>query len=275
MMTRQQFNATWKLGMGLAAVMVLTGAKGQGCGGIAPPPEVVAPECADGYKLEKTCSQLCAVTVEPNGTETEVCEPEICDEQCVPIDDCAPGYHLELVCGEPTDPPQLSNCGPSETPPPVPEECEAICVPDDACPPGHHLEVICDAVASDCGESSCEEICVPDDTCDPTLICGEALTCVGGDLYPTTCGPANCDEPIGDCEPKCDPTLVCGQAETCVDGVLYPTTCGPENCDEPIGDCDPGCDPTLICGDALTCVNGVLYPSTCGPANCDEPLGDC
>jgi hypothetical protein len=25
---------------------------------------------------------------------------------------------------------------------------------------------------------------------------------------------------------------------TCVDGLLYPTTCGPENCDDPIGDCD-------------------------------------
>ena len=36
----------------------------------------------------------------------------------------------------------------------------------------------------------------------------------------------------------CDPDAICGQALTCVDGLLYPTTCGPENCDDPIGDCD-------------------------------------
>ena len=34
----------------------------------------------------------------------------------------------------------------------------------------------------------------------------------------------------------CDPTLVCGQALTCVDGLLFPTTCGPDNCDAPIAD---------------------------------------
>jgi len=36
---------------------------------------------------------------------------------------------------------------------------------------------------------------------------------------------------------KCDPTLVCGQAITCVDGKDYPTTCGPANCDKPLGRC--------------------------------------
>lgn len=77
--------------------------------------------------------------------------------------------------------------------------------------------------------------------CDPMLVCGEALTCVDGSLYPTTCGPDNCDAPTGSCEDDpgegCDPDLACGEAETCVDGQLYPTTCGPENCDKPIGDC--------------------------------------
>ena len=85
----------------------------------------------------------------------------------------------------------------------------------------------------------------------------------------------------GDPMDECDPDLACGEAETCVDGLLYPTTCGPQNCDEPIGECegpdpDPGdCDPMLACGDALTCVDGQMYPSTCGPANCDEPIGPC
>lgn len=79
-------------------------------------------------------------------------------------------------------------------------------------------------------------------------------------------------------EDKCNPKLLCGDALTCVDGMLYPTTCGPDNCDEPLGPCDvaaSACDPELICGDALTCVDGKLYPSTCGPDNCDAPIGDC
>ena len=37
---------------------------------------------------------------------------------------------------------------------------------------------------------------------------------------------------------ECDPNLVCGEAITCVDGLLYPTTCGPSNCNEPIGNCN-------------------------------------
>ncbi|PKN39530.1 MAG: hypothetical protein CVU63_15530 [Deltaproteobacteria bacterium HGW-Deltaproteobacteria-20] len=130
-----------------------------------------------------------------------------------------------------------------------------------------------------CGEAGVgctKRACAP---CDPTLMCGQAITCVDGKSYPTTCGPANCDQPMGGCddEPACDPTLMCGQAITCVDGKSYPTTCGPANCDPPMGDCEeePACDPTLMCGDAITCIDGKLYPTTCGPANCDQPLGDC
>lgn len=48
-------------------------------------------------------------------------------------------------------------------------------------------------------EDACGCSCVP--ACDPTLLCGDALTCIDGDLYPTTCGPANCDLPIGGCKP--------------------------------------------------------------------------
>ena len=38
--------------------------------------------------------------------------------------------------------------------------------------------------------------------------------------------------------PDCDSSLICGEAITCCDGLLYPTTCCAENCDMPIGDCD-------------------------------------
>ena len=40
----------------------------------------------------------------------------------------------------------------------------------------------------------------------------------------------------GDGEP-CDPSLICGAALTCVDGLLYPSACGPDNCDLPIDVC--------------------------------------
>lgn len=39
----------------------------------------------------------------------------------------------------------------------------------------------------------------PPMSCDPTLICTQALSCVEGQWYPTGCGPANCDAPIGPC----------------------------------------------------------------------------
>ena len=37
--------------------------------------------------------------------------------------------------------------------------------------------------------------------------------------------------------PDCDPELMCGQAITCCDGLLYPTTCCDANCNESIGEC--------------------------------------
>jgi len=128
-----------------------------------------------------------------------------------------------------------------------------------------------------CGPDNCDEPIGPCDViCDPSLICGEALTCVEGLIYPTTCGPANCDAPLGPCEAECDPTIVCTQVLTCHEGKLYPTGCGPANCDGPIGDCpDEPCDQTLACGEALTCFGDDLYPTTCGPANCDAPIGPC
>ncbi len=46
------------------------------------------------------------------------------------------------------------------------------------------------------GQVGCTEIAC---ACDPTLVCDAAITCFGGLLYPTGCGPANCDEPIGRC----------------------------------------------------------------------------
>ncbi len=57
--------------------------------------------------------------------------------------------------------------------------------------------------------------------CDPELICASVLTCVGELLYPTACGPDNCDEPIGECEDVPD----------CLDGeVNNDNPCNPMEC---------------------------------------------
>jgi hypothetical protein len=39
----------------------------------------------------------------------------------------------------------------------------------------------------------------PPPMCDATMICTQAFTCVANQRYPTGCGPANCDEPMGPC----------------------------------------------------------------------------
>ena len=57
--------------------------------------------------------------------------------------------------------------------------------------------------------------------CDPNLICATVLTCVGELLYPTACGPDNCDEPIG----------VCEHVPDCLDGeVNNDNPCNPMEC---------------------------------------------
>ncbi len=151
---------------------------------------------------------------------------------------------------------------------------------------------LCVAFGDCCADA--EELCgmeAPEPPCDPTRICTAVQTCVDGQLYPTGCGPENCDEPTEPCdgdstpapeplpEPEldCNPLAFCPAAETCIDGLVYPTGCGSTNCDAPIGICeaDPKCIPTLFCPAAQTCVDGELYPTGCGPNNCDEPLGPC
>ena len=50
------------------------------------------------------------------------------------------------------------------------------------------------------GYGSCVENEWENDDCDPDLACATVLTCYENLLYPTSCGPENCDEPIGECE---------------------------------------------------------------------------
>ena len=51
-------------------------------------------------------------------------------------------------------------------------------------------------------------------------------------------GGGSCTDSGGEDEFECDPDLACATVLTCYEGLLYPTSCGPENCDEPIGECD-------------------------------------
>jgi hypothetical protein len=54
-----------------------------------------------------------------------------------------------------------------------------------------------------CSTGLCLDVSVPS-VCDPTMMCAEVNTCDDGQLYPTACGPRNCDEPLGPCTPVVD-----------------------------------------------------------------------
>ena len=130
------------------------------------------------------------------------------------------------------------------------------------------------------GSGYCIEL--DDNDCDPDLICGEAVTCFDGLLYPTTCGSENCDLPIGVCDDNGEDDG--GNNIICSD-INNPFECIGSGCDW-VGGNIPGegycveesnedCNPDLMCGGAITCVDGLLYPTTCGPDNCDDPIGEC
>lgn len=56
------------------------------------------------------------------------------------------------------------------------------------------------------------------------------------------CELGRCEVGYTSCPDECDPTLLCQPVITCVDGQSYPTSCGPDNCDEPLGECSAGQD---------------------------------
>jgi hypothetical protein len=281
-----------------AALLVLAGAKGNGCGGEEPPEPPPEP-CPAGHHLEAVCDAVCGFDEEPGAMPceslqcVETCVPDDgcpagtypqwlcydvlapdctdptddcgggCFLECIPVDACGPGYHEEWICDGSIGGPDLG----------APEPCSPICVPD-GCPPGTIEQTICYDQDHDHGggvpEEPCFTECVPEVSCPPGThpeeICEHDAFC-GEPVCQIVC--------VDDCHHECDPDLICGEAITCSDGLLYPTTCGPANCDTPIGVCPSGCDPTLACPEVITCVDGVLYPTGCGPANCDPPIGAC
>ncbi len=130
-------------------------------------------------------------------------------------------------------------------------DCPGLCVGEAVQQCGGPLDAPCGAA----------EVCIP----DPSLPCA-----------PPSDGEPACS--VGVCvRAACDPELPCGDAETCVDGQLYPTSCGPTNCDAPIGPCDPWgeCGPPPPCPapppechyEGGGCAGGQW---SCGTLVCDE-----
>jgi len=104
---------------------------------------------------------------------------------------CPEGICTNGQCGvrfTPCPSPKLIQCG-GFAGLPCPAGFDCVDDPRDDCSPCRG--------GADCGGICVELSCKP--ACDPTLICAQVLTCVDGALYPTSCGPRNCDKPIGDC----------------------------------------------------------------------------
>ena len=94
----------------------------------------------------------------------------------------------ELAIPIPVPKPGLIQCG-GFAGLPCPTGFQCVDDPRDDCSP-------CKGGA-DCGGICVQVACAP--TCNPKLICTQVITCVDGLLYPTGCGPRNCDKPIGKC----------------------------------------------------------------------------
>ncbi|WP_437834146.1 hypothetical protein [Sorangium sp. So ce1153] len=123
----------------LSALVVLTGAKGQGCGGSDEPPTPPAPDCGPGFHWDTVCSP---------------CEiGEMCEERCVPDSDCPPGWLEQTVCGGTTTAGVGGWTGDAGRPaPPVDPGCWTECVPPRPfCPPGTIEQTVCSGSSSTTG----------------------------------------------------------------------------------------------------------------------------
>ena len=87
-------------------------------------------------------------------------------------------------------------------------------------------DVIFDQSVSGGIPSTLAQLVIDAADCDPDLFCADVISCIDGLLYPTSCGPDNCDAPIGECDSsECvdgefDNTNPCQPSE-CIDGQWY------------------------------------------------------
>jgi hypothetical protein len=124
-------------------------------------------ECRTASDCPKLDPRLCRIC--PDGVTNSCLQPACVAGACRPVLSECPAMR---TCG-----------GFTGQPCPVGQQC--IDDPRDNCDPN-------------AGGSDCSGICVKQ-ACDPRRICGQTITCVDGKLYPTACGPSNCDAPIGAC----------------------------------------------------------------------------
>jgi hypothetical protein len=165
------------------SVIVVTGWLLGGCAGVSP----------EGAEAELETSSQDLIAARRCRSENECPVPLVACRQCPD--------GVNFSCPEPVC--QAGRCGVTFTP--CPEDGLIFCggIAGFPCPSG--FECVDDPRddcspcrgGADCGGICVELSCKPE--CDPTLICTQALTCVDGQLYPTGCGPRNCDTPIGDC----------------------------------------------------------------------------
>jgi hypothetical protein len=202
--------------IGIFALVALTGAKGQGCGGgddetgTTDPPPVACPE---GSHLELVCDHGCAdgwygdddigygsgstgsggPNMGSSGSGYDPGAPPIeptgeCQEICVPDDVCPEGSYEQIVCGGYSEPNQgglcldPNGCDPQLEPPPV-EECYSVCMPYEPCGSGGEGYVVCDdwGCWEECGWNECPPGSEPFVECDE-YGCWE--TCFGDDDVP-------------------------------------------------------------------------------------------
>lgn len=150
----------------VTAMMLLTGAKGEGCGRVvvAEPPSVAppAPACAVGWHYGSVCTSDPGVPVPVADDRASVdgsdANPAIgaadpprpageCHDECVPDGPCADGLAQQWICsggsyegGAPRPADDMPVCqGNGCTPPP---SCELSCLPA-SCSPGSHAEWSC------------------------------------------------------------------------------------------------------------------------------------
>jgi hypothetical protein len=201
--------------LAFGAFFILTGAKGDGCGGLTDGDDGNTStgsgggqvECPPGSHLETKCDDYgiyCwdeCVSDEycPEGTVLDYyCDPVPLDQ---PLPDCDP---MQQDCGG-CDPMIDPNCGGGG-------QCYPICVPVDPCGPDSHEEWICEDTMEPvdfCNEPppGCYPICVPNNNCGPGQ--HEEWVCTDNGMD-ADCEPMNQDcGGGGECYPVCVPDPVC------------------------------------------------------------------
>lgn len=223
----------------VAALLVAGFVVGSGCAAETEPTSTDPPEEARGRLGKADLIGDCSAET-CGGKSDGQCW---CDELCVQYGDCC--HNVQQIC----------ELGGNE------------CVENDDCSDGFcgwaddHTTRICKPWGQ-IGES-CEGFVVPSarNFCDPSL------TCVF---------PEETHDVPGTCQPSsCDPTLICTQALTCVNGQTYPTGCGPANCDEPLGPCQPDPPPPPPAPTCEGMCGGPAIDKACYCDDACSYFGDC